>query len=239
MHTIIRRRATPNEAAVLHRATRPDPASWGCIGTLTLALVVVFAGVGALIGAVRGMMLQRSLIASTLGLLIGGVLAIPYWRYERGRRRKARSDNDAMMIEEIAVESLAAIMLTPVFDDADDPSLCIDAGGGCLVLLRGQWLGDPERLGAPAGFVAGDNDVDTANGLPEPYSFPRTRFKLTRAPGSGQVLEIELAGRYLPPSREVAALEREHGLADSVLLAGTLDDLRAALDRGRGAMEGA
>ncbi len=88
---------------------------------------------------------------------------------------------------------------------------------------------DPAIFGAAGIFKPPDEDPDTFNSLREPYSFPRTEFRLTRDPVSGAVLGISASGDYLPPLREKDALSSDFPLTDSEIVKGSTENLRVDL----------
>ncbi len=229
MHATTQRSATPEEARRLGRTTRPDPGSWGCLAIMSATWIVMLYELGGWIGG----HLDQARLGAWSGVAIATAFAscsaLSFYRFERRRRQKAVLDDQRNAIQEISIDCQKVVELVPIGDDA--PAFCFDLGQGTLLILQGQWLLDPVIYGGPDAYHCDDEGDAIANGLPEPYSFPRTKFTVARAPHSGDVLGITLAGQYLPPTDTVDALKPEYELGDSVVLSGTLDDLPRTLAR--------
>jgi hypothetical protein len=215
----------------LSRRARQGPATVRFLVAFTLFLALLFSGCGALVGAFKGLVLQRAAIGLAGGLLLGGLGTLVFWRAERRAARQTRVALAPAMMEDVEVQCEAATALDPVLGDADDPALCVDLGEGSLLLLRGQWLMDGAIFGPGEALAMGEEQADTFNALPEPYSFPRTEFRLTREPETGAVLAIALAGSYFEPLPARPGLRASFPLRDSDVIAGSLASLEEDLAR--------
>lgn len=229
MYSVETRAPTTDESLALRRIDGQTSAAIRFMYVFTLFLMLTFSGCGLLVGVFKGLILQRVLIASISGLLLGGIPTAAFWWHTRKLSASKRRSNP--IVEDITVRCSEAIELIPALDDADDPTLSIDLGDGVLFLLRGQWLNDPAVFGCPGNHDPAEDLLDTFNSLPDPYSFPRTEFTLTRDPHTGSVLHISGSGHYLPPSGVEDGLRPEFPVTDSEVLLGSLTSIKEDLAR--------
>jgi hypothetical protein len=173
----------------------------------------------------------------TIGMYAGGALPLLFclwlgasvWRDSRDRRARARRDLADDAVQVIEVEDAPVLELHPIGDD--HPAVCFDLGEGQLLLLKGQWLRDPATYGLREDPSEGDEGDGFLNNLPEPCSFPRSKFTVTRAPESGRVLRLEVGGDYVPPEGPVDALPMGVELGESLLFPGEITEVADALRR--------
>ena len=209
-------------------------ANWGCVCVPAGWLLWTFGGwVASFVSqdAVRlgnfvGLGLTVALFAALAGTLA------PHLRRETKRAKVAKS---AAVVEEIRVRSGQVVQWEGLHSSMD-PAICIDIGGGKLLLLLGQWMWDHDRYGIPrdrAPETTDENDEKYVNRLPPPWSFPSTAFTIRRVPGTGDVLSIRVEGSYVEPT--IATFDIETAkidvVASSALLEGTLGDIGSAIRR--------
>lgn len=212
-------------------------AGWGC-------LVLVFGGAAFgfwLFGGWVGSFLGAA--ASRIGAWIGLVadvalfcfLAVGYARHlRRGTTRDRASKASEVVVEEVRVSAGRAVAVEGDHSSIG-PGVCIEIGGGKLLLLVGQWLRDPARLGIPgaARREFGDEGDEYLNGLAPPWAFPATSFRLRRVRSSGEVLSLRIEGSYIPPTGEPLAIEARDfdAIPQSAILEGDLSDIPTAMRR--------
>src|SRR5262245_57885898 len=166
-------------------------------------------------------------VGAAVAIAFGAVLAIAFGQLVRQWRRNVEADIARSEVEVLDVEADAAVKLSADHSSVD-PAVLIDIGGGRLLLLKGQWLEDPETYGQPDAQT--EDDPPWLNWLPPPHSFPSRRFTLARWPVSGTVLGIEVRGDYLEPREMTQRTElRKLPEAPSQILQGTLEDVDGAL----------
>jgi hypothetical protein len=144
-------------------------------------------------------------------------------------RRLAREDLERGEVQILYVKDPIVVRQDEYNDEG--PILYFDIGEGKLLFLWGQWLFDAETYGAPVEELPEDLDVpEHVNGLPDPYGFPSSEFKLARLPKTGDVLGIEVLGSHVPPARTIGRKEvKWSALGPSAILDGSLDALQAAV----------
>ena len=109
----------------------------------------------------------------------------------------------------------------------NEPILAFDIGDNKILFLQGQWLRDPQTYGAQSRDE--DPYEEFINGLPAPFSFPNTKFSISRFPHSGDVIAIQVEGEYLQPEQAVEALLPEFEFGCSELFEGPLDRIADVL----------
>jgi hypothetical protein len=195
-----------------------------------VAPVVLLALLG---GWLAGHFAPEHVVAGrTVGAIAGGGIfvaaLVTFVPFDRRQRRRAAGDVKNMLVQEIEVRNPRVVGIGLISDNA--PILAFDIGEGKLLFLQGQWLVNDNALyGAPP--LTGDAYEEYLNGLPPPHSFPSSAFRLTRLPHSGHVLSIRVAGTYVLPEREVAALRREYEFGNSEVFDGELDQIAQVLAR--------
>jgi hypothetical protein len=239
MLTISTRPLTADEAESLKKAVGLR----SLLGNLMIT-IVLFGAIGTFGGLfcawIVGLLLQwaapHQAVALLrnylqLGLAVGGAL----FMVGSGTgtvlqmRRLDREDQERGEAQILHVKD-PIIVQQDVYND-EGPILYFDMGEGKILFLWGQWLLDAETYGAAVEELPEDLDVpEHLNGLPDPYAFPNSEFKITRMPRSGKVLRIEVLGTYLPPTRTIGRKEvRIHVLGPSAILSGSLDSLQRAM----------
>lgn len=230
MHRIATRSPSPDEQQLIAWRAQPDFASYGC---LTLFLGIAPAFLLGILGYWLGGFISEDAAryGALLGCLLAGILfvvaLISFVPSERRQRRRAVRDRDAHVVEEIHVVEPSVVEIGLISDN--EPILAFDIGDGKILYLQGQWLYDEKTYGAPA--REGDPHEEFINGLPEPYSFPSSEFTISRLPNCGEVLRIQVTGKYLAPQAAVEALKPEYEFGDSEVLEGPLDDIAGVLER--------
>jgi len=227
-HTLTLRPVTDRERALIAKEARPDLVGWGCLIVLFgPAPVWALGALGHWLGSYVGE------AAAEYGQYLGwGLAAVIFlyvaagcYRYERAYLRRARADAAAQQVQEVRVRDPRVVEVALINDN--EPILCFDIGDKRLLYLQGQWIRNPWVYGA--GNCNVEPVEETVNGLPGRLGFPNTEFTVTRLPNCGRVLEIRLAGEYLPPERTLDVLKPEYQFGHSELFEGELDDLGAIL----------
>ena len=86
--------------------------------------------------------------------------------------------------------------------------------------------------GDPNNIVDDDTSDAIANGLPPPYSFPTDAFTFHRFPVSGEVLRVDLEGKYAKPRELPVHVDlRPANDFSSRIVDGTPEDLPSTLQR--------
>ena len=200
-----------------------------------LSLPVGLALMGAVVGKVADWVLQHldanAADAVSLGAwsfaAVGLVLdALALRLLKRSRALETRDLHDGE-VEVIAVATERVLDVGTPWH----PALTFDCGDRTLLYLAGAWLYDPA-------MYVGSSSSKASSAQPGqqslPLGFPCTRLVIVRAPRSGAVLRVEIAGEPLapaatvrPPGMRVAML----GWRDSEVLAGTLPHELPSLTR--------
>ncbi|MGB5658561.1 MAG: hypothetical protein WBO54_03690 [Thermoanaerobaculia bacterium] len=221
MYSVTKRPATQEEVRALVRIANEASSTLRFLMVFTAVLMLLFGGCGVVVSLAKGFLLQRLVIGSLMGLLLGGSLTASFWWYIRSSMPEADQPASDSVVEDVVVRCSEAVELVPVLGDADDPSVCIDLGSDALLLLRGQWLMDQSLFGG----TGVQEPAESFNSLPEPHSFPKTEFVLTRDPRTGSVLGILATGKYLAPRPSAESLNPQLPLADSLIIPGSTDTL--------------
>ena len=235
-HTIKAVEATPDELRRMPSPWAEVAGGWGCLvlicGGAAFMLWKFGGWVGSWIGPTAETIGQWGGVLAGLALFVAA--AIPVARYGRSRSAATRGSVDAKLVEEVAVTCSRAVAVEGDHSSIT-PGVCVEIGGGKLMLLLGQWLEDPDVLGVPSGtrLRATDDDERYLNRLPPPWSFPASKFTLRRVAATGDVLSLRVEGPYLEPHGEAVSLEASafELLPQSAVLRGDLSDFDGALKR--------
>ncbi len=227
-HTVSKRNPTQEEILKLSSSTRMDILSWTCMFLVCLFWYFLLDALGGWIG--------DKFDKEELGHLIGRGLAIAYfistsasyYKWEKKQREKANKDLNKKNIEEIEIETGEVYEIDLI--NNNEPILCFNIGDSKLLYLQGQWLRDYSTYGLSKDPCIDDLGEDSINSLPEPYGFPRTKFKVTRATTSGEVFKIELSGEYLKPKKNIDALKSEYDFNMSEIFEGGIEHLPSILE---------
>lgn len=238
-HSVTTSAPTPDEARVMKSDTKQGVANWGCISVFCVGLGYALWLAG---GWVAGLF---SADATRIGNVVGALLgvaafawsAISFGRMLRRDTERAKTAQDTGVVQEIRVRAGRAVQWEGLHSSMD-PAVCIDIGGGRLLLLLGQWMYYRERIfSVPAGGVpeqTDELDEKYLNGMPPPWSFPSTAFTIRRVPDTGTVLSIRVEGTYLEPTPSDFDFEslRLDDMPRSSVLEGSLSALASAVRRG-------
>jgi len=220
------RPATPAELAVLRAQLRPD-STMGCLVAVALPFLGVCFFVGEGFGQGWG-----GAAGTVLGMALVAAFARSWRRFIGPTRARIRQDLADAMVEVLTLDSVTPLEV-PSNHSSVDPTFVIELDSQRVLILLGPWLVEPTTFGGqwqePHESDAGDA---YANGLPPPYAFPTSAFRLERFPSSGEVVRIEITGDYVAPKRidvDVnAALIND---APTRIIEGTAADLPAAVQR--------
>jgi hypothetical protein len=225
-----RRLPTEDEQRLLELRSKPD--RLGCFLVLVLSAGIPAYGL-SLLGELLGKL--HSPEAAEWGKWAGcfawAVLFVPlllnYRRAATAERRLAAKDLVEGVVEEIHVSTKRVVEIGT--ETGNGPVLAVELESGKILYLQGYWLCEESTYGKAA--MKHDPSEEFFNGLPDPYSFPSTKFTISRFPISGIQLGIEVAGAYLAPESIVEARLLEFNLGDTAILDGTLDDIAGFLER--------
>ena len=236
-HSIRTTTPSADEVQRMTSTTKQGAASWGCLFVMCFGAVWLLSWAGGWIASFVSDAAVRagSFVGAVLAVLVFIAVARSFAPFSRRETARAKAGQAAGVVEEIRVQAGRAVRWEGLHSSMD-PTVCIDIGGGRLLLLLGQWMWDEATFGVPGdeGLEPSDEAAEKyVNGLPPPWSFPATRFTVRRVPATGHVLSIKIEGEYLQPA--ASALDLEQTKLDvipaSAVLEGTLDDLGAALRR--------
>lgn len=118
---------------------------------------------------------------------------------------RVRADLARGVAEVLVCEVVEAVRVEEAEDEGSQYLLRL--ADGRAAFRQGQDLYELEDAGEP-----GDDDMEP---LPPERRFPRTRLTIVRAPVSGEVLDFDYGGDYLPPAAErppFTEAEHEAGL---------------------------
>ena len=229
MHTISTRTPTPEEQKAIDARSRPDVASLGCIVVIGAGPARPSGKLGHWLGAFVS--LNGAQYGQWIGWAIAVAIYIPalisFVAYERKQRKLAQADNTNQIVQDIHVTNPRVIEVA--FVGNTGPNLAIDIGDEMILFLHGKWPYNYDIYGAES--PKNDEGDERFNSVPEPHSFPCTEFTVSRLPGSGQVLHIQVAGAYIQPATAVHALKPEHDFRPSEIFCGSLEEIAGVLDR--------
>ncbi len=232
-HEMRRSELTPSERALIQSRALPTG------GALTLASLPLLLFLVLLNQVLRGGfdVSWVTALAATVAVAIPLSRVTRKWVATKTSRHLGVVERDlAEGAEEWEVHAARAVVI-PADHSSVDPAVCIEIGGGKLLLLVGQWMWDGDRYGAPPDVQAESGTCDEiaedfVNRLPPPWAFPAHHFTLRRV-RSGEVLSIRVDGPYLRPTETAAALDlRAFKCAQSNVLDGSLDSLATACRAG-------
>jgi hypothetical protein len=238
-HSVTTSAPTLDEARVMKRDTKQGIANWGCISAFCIGLGYALWLAGGWVAGLFSADATRTgnFVGALLGVAVFAWSATSFGRMLRRDAERAESAQDAGVVQEIRVRAGRAVQWEGLHSSID-PAVCIDIGGGRLLLLLGQWMYYRERVfSVPAGAVpeqSDELDEKYLNGMPPPWSFPSTAFTIRRVPDTGTVLSIRVEGTYLEPVPSDFDFEslRLDDMPRSSVLEGSLSDLASAVRRG-------
>ena len=221
------------ERAVAAQAAGPDGSSRGF---LVLLIAGSCVGLALLFGFLASLVSESwrtggTIAGAAAGLVMGVVFFRGFGQFERELRDRSAADLAEGEVEEIVVECDAVVAI-----EADHssliPALALEIGDDDLLVLAGQWLGDPPLYGSDV--TEADDALEGFeeiwwNGLRPPHAFPTRRFTVVRFSASGDVLAIRPEGEYLAPARTVPFDLGRYNPQPSQVLKGTLSELDRAL----------
>lgn len=237
-HSVTTSVPTPDEARVMKDETKQGVANWGCLGAFCIGLgYALWLGGGWIAGLISaGSIRTGNFVGALVGVAVFAWFAISFGRFFLRADERAKSAKDAGVVEEIRVRNASRAVQWEGLHSSMDPAICIDIGGGRLLLLLGQWMYYRERVfRVPAGAVpeqSDEADEKYVNGMPPPWSFPSTAFTIRRVPKTGTVLSVRVEGAYLEPTPSDFESLRLDDMPRSSVLEGTLRDLASAVHRG-------
>lgn len=235
-HTITVGAPSEEERRRMPSALATEIGGWGCVTVICGAGAFTFWKFGGWIGSFIGP--TAASVGGWIG--VGAVVAlfcaaaVPLARHGRRTRAAASSAKNANVVEEIRVECRRAVVIEGDHSSIT-PGVCIEIGGGRLLLLLGQWLEDDDVLGVPKGQRPRPSDDDDrfVNRHAPPWAFPATSFTLRRLPASGNVLSLRIDGPYLEPEGSPVPIEVGdfESLPQAAVLEGDLRDIPRAMRR--------
>lgn len=228
MYTITTRSPNADEQQLIASRATPDIASFVYI-IIFFAIVPVWL-LGILGGWVGDFIsVNASTYGRWIGWLVSAILFISmlatFIPYERRKRLRASQDSKRQIIQDIHIFQPRLVEIARINDN--EPILAFQIDENQILYLQGQWIRDEGMYGAEP--LKCDPYGEFINGLPEPYSFPSTEFKVSRFPNSKEVTGIHVTGKYLAPETEVTAVNAEYEFGDSELFDGSLDDIAGVL----------
>jgi len=234
MYTIRTRPAGEKEQDVIRRGTRQQFGEWGCVvmvvGIGTVGLWLVGGWIGGFWSPQAKFVGQW--IGSSIGIFFLVILAFRLWHLVRRNRWFNTEALRDVVVEHITVTGVQSVKHFSLGGREDYPALAFDIGDGKILFLQGQWLWETHIYGAPLP-PSDDSLEEFINGLPAPHSFPSDAFEIERCPHSGDVMSIQVQGKYLTPlpGGDVIQPDPDYDFSDSILCDGTLDDVAGALKK--------
>ena len=217
-------------------ALATEVGGWGCVTVICGAAAFMLWKLGGWIGSLIGP--TASSVGSWIGVFAAaalfGAVAVPLARHGRRTRAATSTAKQANLVEEIRVKCRRAVVIEGDHSSIT-PGVCVEIGGGKLLLLLGHWLEDGDVIGVPKGERPRPSDDDDryVNRHPPPWAFPAASFTLRRLPASGNVISLRIDGPYLEP--EGAPVHIEVGdfetLPQAAVLEGDLRDVPRAMRR--------
>ena len=235
-HTITLGAPTEEERRRMPSALATEVGGWGCVTVICGAAAFMLWKLGGWIGSLIGP--TASSVGSWIGVFAAaalfGAVAVPLARHGRRTRAATSTAKQANLVEEIRVKCRRAVVIEGDHSSIT-PGVCVEIGGGKLLLLLGHWLEDGDVIGVPKGERPRPSDDDDryVNRHPPPWAFPAASFTLRRLPASGNVISLRIDGPYLEP--EGAPVHIEVGdfetLPQAAVLEGDLRDVPRAMRR--------